>query len=291
MNGQVDVRSAYAECAGREVHYMDWRPPQPARATVVAWHGLVRTGRDMDDLAAHLAGRGYRVLCPDTPGRGLSEWSSAPQTDYAMASYAQVAVALVDGLGIDTLHWVGTSMGGSLGMILAGGALAGRIRRLVVNDIGPELPGAAIERILAYVGSPPVVDRVSGLEAYFRNVYAPFGTLTDAQWRRLTETSVRRTPEGKVTPHYDPRVVMQFTHHPGDQAVWADYDRIVAPTLVVRGEHSDLLTEDVALEMRKRGPRAIVATIRGCGHAPALNVPAQLQLVTDFLDAADGIPP
>jgi pimeloyl-ACP methyl ester carboxylesterase len=275
------VNSGYAVCAGREIHYTEWGSGNAQ--TVIAWHGLARTGRDMDDIAAHLAGR-YRVVCPDTIGRGLSQWSPAPEREYCLDFYAKTAVGLLDGLRIEKCHWLGTSMGGALGIRLAAGALRGRIRRLVLNDIGPQLGAAAVERIRAYAGKPPVFDRMSELEGYFRTIYRPFGLLTEAQWRRLAETSARRTADGRVTPHYDPKMVLQFEHHPADYDQWEAYDAIDVPTLCLRGESSDLLLPDVAEAMRRRGPRAQVVTIPGCGHAPALNVPEQFALVERFLN-------
>ncbi len=140
-----------------------------------------------------------------------------------------------------------------------------------------------MERIRTYAGNPPQFDRMSELEQYYRTVYRPYGWLSDEQWRRLTETSARRTPEGKVTPHYDPRMALQFVHHPRDYDQWQAYDAVGAPTLCLRGEDSDLLLPEVAEAMRRRGPNATVVTIPGCGHAPALNVPEQLALVARFL--------
>lgn len=274
------MMSKYVMCEGREIHYTEWGAGNSE--TVIAWHGLARTGRDMDDIAAHLAAR-YRVICPDTLGRGLSEWSPEPQEEYCLAFYARLAAALLEQLGIERCHWLGTSMGGALGIHLAAGALKGRIRRLVLNDIGPKLGEAAVERIRAYAGKPPQFARVSELEQYFRTVYKPYGWLSDEQWRRLAETSVRRTAEGKVTPHYDPKMVLQFVHHPHDYDQWEAWDAIDVPTLCLRGESSDLLLAETADEMRKRGPRAVVVSIAGCGHAPALNVPDQFALVERFL--------
>jgi len=274
------VRSHYLTCEGRELHYTEWGD---GPETVVAWHGLARTGRDMDDIAAHLSTR-YRVICPDTIGRGLSQWSPAPEREYCLDFYARLAVSLLQQLGIDRCHWVGTSMGGALGLRLAAGAFKGRIRRLVLNDIGPQLGAAAVERIRAYAGKPAQFDRVSELEQYFRTIYRPYGWLSDEQWRRLTETSARRTPDGRVTPHYDPKMALQFEHHPRDYDQWDAYDAIDVPTLCLRGESSDLLLADTAEEMRRRGPRAVVVTIAGCGHAPALNVPEQFQLVERFFN-------
>lgn len=277
----MNFTSHYLLCAGREIHYTLWGAGN--RETVVAWHGLARTGRDMDDLAEGLADR-YRVICPDTIGRGLSEWSPDPAKEYCLDFYATVAESLVDQLGVGDLLWVGTSMGGAIGMHLAGGAMRTRIRRLVLNDIGPKLGDAAVRRIRSYAGNPAAFSRVGELEAYFRTVYKPYGWLSEEQWRRLAETSVRRTDDGKVTPHYDPRMVLQFEHHPQDYDLWESYDRISAPTLCLRGEDSDLLLPETAEEMRLRGPGAVVVTIPGCGHAPALNVPGQIALVKRFLN-------
>jgi pimeloyl-ACP methyl ester carboxylesterase len=277
------MKSNYLVCEEREIHYTEWGEDHDE--VIIAWHGLARTGRDMDDIAAHLSRR-FRVICPDTIGRGLSQWSPQPEREYCLDFYARLAGTLLEKLEINECHWLGTSMGGALGIRLAAGALKGRIRRLVLNDIGPQLGAAAVERIRSYAGSPSQFDRVSELEQYFRTIYRPYGRLSDEQWRRLTETSTRRTAEGKVTPHYDPKMALQFVHHPRDYDQWEAYDAIEVPTLCLRGETSDLLLPETADEMRRRGPRAVVVTIAGCGHAPALNVPDQFGLVERFLSAA-----
>ena len=273
--------SHYLVCQGRELHVTAWGDPQAE--VVVAWHGLARTGRDMDDIAAHLAQR-WRVICPDTLGRGLSQWSPAPDDEYHLGFYAAQAADLLDQLGIAQCHWLGTSMGGAIGLRAAATVLRGRIQRLVMNDIGPELAAPAVARICGYAGSPPAFATVGELEQYFRTVYKPYGALTDAQWRRLTETSVRRLPDGRVTPHYDPAMVRQFEVHPQDYDQWDAWDALPIPVLVLRGADSDLLLPDVAEAMRNRGPRAVVVTIPGCGHAPALNTPAQFALVERFFN-------
>lgn len=277
----MSFASHYLVCEGREIHYTEWGAGNAE--ALIAWHGLARTGRDMDEMAAHLAPR-YRVICPDTIGRGLSQWSPSPENEYSLAFYARLAVSLANQLGLGAFHWLGTSMGGALGIRLAAGPLKGRIRRLVLNDIGPKLGESAVARIRQYAGNPAQFERVGELEQYFRTIYKPYGWLSDEQWRRLTETSVRRTADGKVTPHYDPKMVLQFECHPNDYDQWDAWDAIDVPTLVLRGETSDLLLAETADEMRKRGPRAVVVTIPGCGHAPALNVPEQLGLVERFLN-------
>ena len=290
----MSFTSHYQTCAGLEIHFTDWQPTGPARGTVIAWHGLARTGRDMDDLAANLAGQGWRVVCPDTVGRGLSQWSPDPDAHYCLRFYARLARELIDGLGLDAVHWVGTSMGGAIGTLCAAGlaepGLRGRVRSLVLNDNAPELAQAAIERIRSYAGQSPAFATVAELEAFFRQVYKPYGWLSDAQWRRLTETSVRRLPDGRVTPHYDPAMVRQFIVHPDDYRIWEHYDAIKVPVLLLRGVDSDLVWPETAAQMRTRGPGAQglleAIEVPGCGHAPALNVPGHWAWVSDFLARA-----
>ena len=275
--------SHYLRCAGREIHYTDWGPADGP--VVIAWHGLARTGRDMDPLAAYLGER-CRVICPDTLGRGLSQWSPDPDREYCLDFYVRLATELVDQLQLDRFHWVGTSMGGAIGTVAAATTLRGRIERLVLNDNGPSLAAPAIARIRAYAGNPQAFDTLGELEQYFRQVYKPYGWLSDAQWRQLTETSMRRLPDGRVTTHYDPAMVRQFVTRPDDYERWAEWDSLSLPVLCLRGEDSDLLLVETVEAMRVRGPCAAVATIPGCGHAPALNVPAQLELVRRFLEGA-----
>ncbi len=283
--------SSYATCAGREIHYTDWGSGHGR--TVIAWHGLARTGRDMDELAEHLSDRGWRVICPDTIGRGLSQWAVDPFNEYRLAFYARIAADLIDRLHLDEVHWVGTSMGGAIGTVCAAGLLQpqlkGRIKSLVLNDNAPKLAAPAVERIKAYAGNPPAFATVAELEAFFRTVYKPYGWLSDAQWRRLTETSTRRLPDGRVTPHYDPAMVRQFFDHPTDYDLWEHYDALSIPVLCLRGEDSDLVLSETTDEMLRRGPGARglthVIEVPGCGHAPALNVPAQLDAVSGFVES------
>ena len=288
----MNPTSHYLRCADREIHFVEWGAQH--QDTVIAWHGLARTGRDMDELAWHLSAR-YRVICPDTIGRGLSQWSPKPLEEYQLSFYARIAAELMDQLSIERAHWVGTSMGGAIGTVCAAGRveprLKGRIRSLVLNDNAPELAAPAIERIKAYAGHPPAFDTVSELEAFLRQVYKPYGWLSDAQWRRMAETSTRRLPDGRVTPHYDPAMVQQFIVHPDDYRIWDDYDALDIPVLCLRGAESDLVLPEVTARMLQRGPGARgltrIVEIPGCGHAPALNVPEQLDLVADFFAACD----
>ena len=273
-------RSVYTKVMGWEMHHTEWG--QPDAPPLVLWHGLARTGRDFDDLAAALADT-YRVICPDTIGRGLSEWSTDPDRDYCFAAYARQAEAFADALGLGRFRFLGTSMGGALAIAAGAITLQGRISRMVLNDIGPTFPQQSFERIRTYVGAPPDFATVTELETYFRTIYAPFGVHTDAQWRRMAETGMRRLPNGRVTTHYDPAIARQFFAHPHDFEQWDAYDALTMPTLVLRGGNSDLLLPAVAQAMTERGPKAYIAEIPACGHAPALNVASQIEIVRRFL--------
>lgn len=259
--------------------WTEWGPPEGA--PVVCVHGLTRTGRDFDALAAALAGRGRRVLCPDMPGRGASDRLPDPSL-YRNDIYAGACAHLLAILGEAPADWVGTSMGGIIGMMLA--AMPNTpIRRLVVNDVGPFIPAASLARIGAYLGQVWRFTDLAAAEAHTRKAYAPFGTLTDAQWRHLAETSVRPHPEGGYRLHYDPAIAEAFRAPAEDIAFWPIWERITAPTLVLRGEHSDLLLPETAARMARK-PDVRVQTIAGCGHAPALFDPSQIDPVAAFLE-------
>jgi pimeloyl-ACP methyl ester carboxylesterase len=273
-------RSVYRTLAGHEIHLSEWG--DPAAPPLLMFHGLARTGRDFDACAGHFASR-FHVLCPDMLGRGLSAWG--PAEAYCFATYGAIAVGLTDAIGAETVRWLGTSMGGALGIHLAGGHLRGRIERLVVNDIGPELPQAAIERIVTYVGAPPALSGVVELEAYLRRVYVPFGALSDAEWRRMADTSARRLPDGRITLHYDPSIVRQLSERPGEYDQWNAWERVEAPILVLRGATSDLLLPGVAERMAQSNRNARIVEVPGCGHAPALNVASQIELLDRFLSS------
>ncbi len=274
--------SHYVSVLDREIHYTEWGAPDAP--VLLAAHGLARTGRDMDDIAAHLSNR-WRVICPDTIGRGLSQWSPLPDEEYCLDFYARHLTALVDALGIDQVTWLGTSMGGAIGMVAAAGPLAGRVSRLVLNDNAPALEAAAIARIRAYAGQPPSFATVTDLEAFLRVAYQPYGWISDEGWRRMTESSARRLPDGRITTHYDPAITRQFHRALDDYALWPVYESLRLPVLVLRGAESDLVARATTDRMQTVGPRARVVEIAGCGHAPALNVPAQWQLVRDFIEA------
>lgn len=269
----------FINCQNLEIHYVEWG--EPTAPVVICWHGLTRTGRDFDELAEALATR-YRVICPDTPGRGLSQWSDAPLQHYILPFYAQIALDLANQLGIEQFKWVGTSMGGLIGMVVA--AIApDRVETLVLNDVGPEVPIAAVERIRTYAGLQPSFNHVSELEAWLRQVYLPFGENSDTFWRRMALTSSRRTEAGQITLHYDVRLVEPFKNYTGEETLWPFWPNLACPILVIRGELSDLLLPAQVERMLAENSRAQAVVIPNVGHAPTLARPEQIEVVRGFL--------
>jgi pimeloyl-ACP methyl ester carboxylesterase len=263
------------------ITYWDWGDPANDRV-VVCVHGLTRTGRDFDHLAEALAGT-FRVVCPDLPGRGRSEWLTVAE-EYGLPTYLADMAALVARLGVEQVDWVGTSLGGILGMILAAQRNS-VIRRLVVNDVGAFVPKASLERIADYVGLDPLFADVPAAEAYLRQVHAPFGPLSDEHWRHLTLHSIRPDGEtGGVRLHYDPALAVPFrTESHADIDLWPVWDRVACPVLIVRGVQSDLFPREVADEMLKRGPSSRLVEIDDTGHAPMLMDRNQVATVQDWL--------
>ncbi len=245
-------------------------------------HGLTRRGRDFDFVAQALEQR-YRVLCPDMPGRGKSDWL-ADKNDYDYVTYVAAAVALIARSNTSTVDWVGTSMGGLIGMMVAAQPNS-PIRKLVLNDIGPFLPKSALERIGSYVGTDPRYDSLAALEKKLREDSAPFGPLSDAEWHFLAEHYARQLPDGKWTSHYDPGIAVNIRKAlpAQDIALWPVWQQIKCPVLVIRGAQSDLLTKETAQKMKDRPYPTEVVEIAGVGHAPALLSAAQVKLVKDWL--------
>lgn len=247
---------------------------------LVCVHGLTRNARDFDDLAEALSAH-YRVICPDIVGRGESDWL-VDKLGYAIPQYVADIFGMLHHLGIKEVDWVGTSMGGLIGMGLASQPKS-PIRRMVLNDVGPVITGVSLQRIGEYVGRAPVFPTLEAAEQFVRAVSASFGNLTDAQWRHLTVHSLKH--EGDVWKmRYDPGIGDAFRVAPiTDIALWPIYDAIHCPTLVIRGAESDLLLAETVQEMTRRGPRAQAVEIPGVGHAPTLMSMDQIDIVRRFL--------
>jgi pimeloyl-ACP methyl ester carboxylesterase len=268
-----------------DMAYVEWGDPGNPRVLVCV-HGLTRSGRDFDFLAQSLAGE-YRVVCPDVVGRGRSAWLR-DKSLYGIPLYTADMVTLLARLDTERVAWLGTSMGGLIGMALA--AQEGSpIARLVLNDVGPVITAAAVARIGEFVGKAPRFASLAEAETYLRAVSAPFGPLTDAQWRHLTGHAVRQAADGLWELHYDPgiadpfRVSMNAGEAGRDVTMWPLYDAIRCPTLVVRGERSDLLTRETVAGMMARGPHAQSVEVPGVGHAPMFMDDAQVAVLRGFL--------
>jgi pimeloyl-ACP methyl ester carboxylesterase len=261
--------------------YLEWGDARN-RDVLVCVHGLTRAARDFDDLARALCGR-FRVVCPDVAGRGDSDRLGDPML-YGLPQYVCDMVTLIARLDVESVGWVGTSMGGLIGIALA--ALPGTpVKRLVLNDAGPVVSKVSLERIASYLGKGLEFASVEKAEQYLRAVHAPFGKHSDAQWRHLTEIWLRPDEGGAWRAHYDPRIAEPFraTMPEKDLELWPLYDAIRCPTLVIRGAASDLLSRKTTEEMAARGPKAKVVEIPGVGHAPTLMNPDQISIVRDFL--------
>lgn len=268
-----------------QLAYWEWGELDAER-TVVCVHGLTRQGRDFDVLAQTLVCRGWRVICPDLVGRGRSGWLHQP-AGYTLLQYGADMNALLARLDVDEVDWIGNSLGGLVGMMLAAQP-DNPIRRLVINDIGPFIPGAALRRLGLYLNAPPprFADLVEA-EAYLRTTLAPFGTLTDTQWRHLTEHSVHFESiesGGCYRLHYDPAIAEAYRPwRLGSIVMWDLWDRVRCPTLLLRGALSDMLLLSTAWEMTQRGPNARLVEFEDVGHLPPLMTEEQIEPVISFL--------
>ncbi|MFC3282361.1 alpha/beta fold hydrolase [Litchfieldella rifensis] len=263
-----------------EIAIRVWHPQAPH--TLVAWHGLARHGGDFAALAREL-GPEWRVLAPDTPGRGLSSWSLFPAHDYLYSHYMTIAVALLDHFELERVAWLGTSMGGLLGMLLAAHEEHhARIERLVLNDVGPELEQEGLVDLGRYFTLPHRFSSFRDLSRELRKHYASFGIDDEAAWRELALNSARRLPDGGWTFHFDPRITEQFVHDtPRD--TWADWRAIQCPLMVIRGADSPLLSAEVVERMREAQPGLVSLEVPGCGHAPMLDRASQVAPIRTFL--------
>ena len=283
-----EPRLGHVQCLDtRGLHrmaYWEWGDPANPRVLVCV-HGLSRQGRDFDTLARSLCDT-YRVVCPDVVGRGQSDRLADPM-GYQIPAYVADMVTLLARLDGRTVHWVGTSMGGLIGMGLA--SLPNTpIARLVLNDVGPTIEPAAIKRIGTYLGAPVRWATLDEAADYLQGISRGFGPHSREEWLALTRPMLKAEGNGFV-PHYDPAIGVPFRAvtdemaAAGQAALWRSYDAITCPTLLLRGAESDLLTHDTALAMTERGPKARLVEFAGIGHAPTLVAPDQVAVVREFL--------
>jgi pimeloyl-ACP methyl ester carboxylesterase len=282
-------RLAHVNCISpsglHRMAYAEWGDPANARVLVCA-HGLTRTGRDFDVLARKLAGR-YRVVCPDVVGRGRSDWLDNP-SQYALAQYVSDMVTLIARLNVDTVDWFGTSMGGMIGMVLAG-LPNSPVRKLLLNDIGPRLDAAALQRIGDYAGKPVRFATEQQAYDYIASISLGFGPHTPDEWQALNRPLLRQR-NGGWELHYDPRIAVPFNASTAELAdagqalLWRAFVAFPGPTLVVRGAQSDLLSSETVAQMVERGKQVTSVEIAGVGHAPTFVHDDQIGIAEAFFD-------
>ena len=266
--------------------YWEWAGPGKGAPVLVCVHGLSRQGRDFDTLAEALSTH-YRVISPDVVGRGQSDWLKNPAF-YQVPNYVADMVTLVARLDVEQVDWVGTSMGGLIGLGLAS-LPKSPVRKLVLNDVGPSLCFEALQRIGSYLGQPiSFANEAEGAD-YLWSISKGFGPHTPEQWAALSRPMFKPGPDGRIVLHYDPMIAAPFKAitpemaAAGEAALWAAYDALRCPTLLLRGAESDLLSADTAQAMTERGPRARLQVFEGVGHAPMLIQPEQIRVVREFL--------
>lgn len=278
----ADFREHFVKACGYEMHVRSWG--DPANRPLIMCHGLARLADDFDHVAPHFTDQ-YYVLCPSMIGRGFSSWAKDPDREYTVPFYVDQIFEMLDHFRIDTCDWIGTSMGGLIGLF-ATAEVAGRIEKLVLNDIGPELDPSAVERIKSYVGASPEFETIDEVEKIVRTIYATFGVKDDATWSFLASRSVRRLPNGNFMMHYDPEVMRVFAEQIDEFDAWDIFDALPCPVMLISGEQSDLIPRRIVDKMKQRKPKMPVFPVANCGHAPHLNDPAQINAIQAFLTAS-----
>jgi pimeloyl-ACP methyl ester carboxylesterase len=303
----AEPRLSFVTCPGasqqdantHRMAYWAWGDPASDHV-VVCVHGLSRQGRDFDTLARALSPHAY-VVCPDVVGRGQSDWLADPQA-YQVMTYAGDMLALMQQIKTErgsqeplSIDWVGTSMGGLIGLAFSAlpPAMSGvTLRRMVLNDVGPRLNYEALVRIGDYLGKPLMFDSVQAAADYMWSISTSFGPHTPEQWLALSRPLIKPNPDGAgFVLHYDPAIAQAFrvmtpeAAASGEAMLWQFYDQLTCQVLLLRGAQSDLLHPDTAQAMTERGPQARLVEMAGIGHAPTLIAADQVQTVTDFLRA------
>jgi pimeloyl-ACP methyl ester carboxylesterase len=277
------IENSYLSLGAHGFHkivYSEWGRRDNGRV-VVCVHGLTRNGHDFDFLCDVLQSD-FRLACPDLPGRGRSHWLPVP-AEYRPPVYMTDLAGLIARLDVEQVDWIGTSLGGLLGMMLASQPNS-PIRKLVINDIGAFVAKAALQRICGYVGADPSFADLMEVEAYLRDIHSPFGPLTDAHWKHIARHSARHDPAGGFRLHYDPALAAAFKEgFDNDVDLWPVWELVKCPVLILRGAESDILLKETAEEMLTRGPASQLIEFPGIGHAPTLMDPAQIAAVREWL--------
>ena len=277
----MKIHSEFLTINDRSIHVRVYNPDM--KKTIVCWHGLARNGFDFEAVATLLS-REYRVLCPDTLGRGLSQWAKTPSKEYTYPNYVRIAQEICAYFNVEKMDWIGTSMGGIIGIILSSGPFKEKIQRLVINDIGPEIPAPALQRIINYVsGVQPEFDTFSGYENYLKELYLIMGERTKEEWFEMTCRSLRRKDNGCFTVHFDPDIIQISDETVPAMDLWEMFRQVECQVLLLHGLLSDVLTADIVERMVSVHPEMKLVTIPDCGHAPGLHLKHHQYPVLEFL--------
>lgn len=302
----MEIKSEFININDRCIHVRVYNPQ--CKKTVVCWHGLARNSFDFEIIAMEL-GKTNRVICPDTIGRGLSQWAQNPKVEYTYPNYIAIAIGICNYFDIEKMNWIGTSMGGLIGIVLSSNFYKETISRLIINDIGPTVPPDALKRIIEYTsGKQPMFDTFIEYQDYLKQLYGIWGERTDKQWNKMTETSLRRTSTGQFTVHFDPRIIetpdttstdttstdkTSTDKTPPDKTVsdealpeitlWEPFNMIECPILLLHGLNSDVLTLDIVEQMKLSQLKMKVVSFQNCGHAPGLHTQDQIDPILKFL--------
>lgn len=275
---QCGMKSHFVSCLGKEIHVRSWGNPK--HYPLICWHGVSRNGGDFSFLAKNLQ-ESFYILAPDTPGRGLSSWEEDPE-NYKIENYILLILELVQTLGLERFGWLGTSMGGTLGYLLAATHFKEKMSHLILNDIGPVLIAKPLQRIGAYLGQNIKFKTMGDLKEHLKKIHDSFGPLTEDEWTDMAIYSARKMDDGQLTHHYDTRIADNFKKLTEDINLFPFYDQITCPTLLIRGKTSDLLTEELARDMCQRGPKPQLWEIEDAGHAPLLHRKSEADRVKAF---------
>lgn len=262
------------------IRYLEWGESL-GDSVVLCVHGLSRNAHDFDYVARALAKAGHRVICPDLPGRGGSDWLGDP-SQYVYTQYMSDLTALIARVNVEKIHWIGTSMGGLIGWLMSIQQKS-PIQSLLMNDVGAFISKESLARIQKYVGNPPIFRDVQHAESYMRQALSTFGIRQEEHWQHLLKHSIRVNQDATAQLTYDPQIANAAVT--SDAEFWALWQMVICPVMVLRGANSDVLTKEVADKMQEIKPQMRFAEIADCGHAPALMDDEQIQLVLDWISS------
>lgn len=275
----MSEQSTYLECKGKTVHIRQWGLEH--ERSIVLWHGVTGTSRDHEQLARRLATQ-YRVISPDAIGCGLSEWPDEP-LHTSLDFHVEVCDALLPALGVDSTIWIGTSKGGALGMLYGAYGSQCQISKLILHDVGPGLPKAFRDSLASHIAAPPAFASMQAFKAKLQRSLARQGLeMSKRDWEALAQNWYRRRDDGLITYHYSPGLAWQFEYHAQDYDLWHAWDKLQAPTLLIRGEHSVIISDGELQRMQNTGAKCALHTRNG-GHMSFLQDEATQQVIFDFL--------